>query len=79
MITEQDKLDTLGMVSEAINLYQVFDTLKGCVPDVQFTLEFSVSEGYWRVIVIRPGKEDVEGCGWSLEVAITNTLPYLNE
>lgn len=79
MITEQDKLNMLGFVSNACDLYQVFDTLVGSVPEVQFTLECSVCDGAWRVLVVRQGKEDVEGSGWTIEQAIIDTLPYLDE
>lgn len=79
MITEQDKLNMLGFVSSACDLYQVFNVLAESVSDVQFTLECSVSDGAWRVIVVRPGREDVEGSGWTIEQAIIDTLPYLDD
>lgn len=79
MITEQEKMNMLGVVSNAIDLYDAFTVLHQSLEDTQFILEFSVSEGYWRVMVLRQDREDVEGCGWSIEEAIIATLPYLND
>lgn len=75
----ESKAKMLDAVSEALDLHMAMRLLSESLPDAQFTLECSVCDGAWRVLIMRQNKEDAEGSGWSLPQAIANTLAYLDE